>query len=383
MKAIDPLNAQIMTECCRLGPNNLSKVARSLKLPVETVRYRFNKLRRLGVFRFDVFAHYSKLGLIRCSVFATPTPPGEQIFDKVLTTLEYWTYLARSYGSYEGRYGVYALPIANRADFEDYLNEAAKLGIIENLEVVFTGDSYTITPDFQTFNFKKHYWIFPWNDWIKKAKSEPADLSHPALRDPEEYSSRIDVTDLQILALLEQDAARGLREIGRNLGLTASGVKYHWDHHIAAPEVVQGFRTLLTGYPMGLSDIFAFKFVCADEEKLAKLVNFFSDKVFVVSFAKVLRKNDLIVHVAIPKTEFESMMAFMYGIRSAELVRDFTYVRLDLRSYSAETIRPANFRNGRWSYERKAQLAKLDKFMRTKASPNRSIQRRKETYDAE
>lgn len=360
LKSIDPLNAEIIRECSRLGPTNLSSVARSLKIPVETVRYRFLKLRRIGVFTFNVFERYSKLGLIRCSVFTSASPQEEkqQLRDS-LAAVEYWTYLARSFGYCEGCYAVYALPYANRSEFEYYLQEAEKQGIIKDYQAILTGDSYTTTPNFQWFNFKKHYWVFPWEDWIEDAESASAAPSHQVLEDPKDYSSRLDNPDLQILSLLEEDAGRGLREIGRHLGFTASGVKYHWDHHIVEQGVVQGFRTKTTGYPVGLSDIFAFHFRCKNLGKLARLVNFFADKVFVVSFAKVLRQNNLIVHIRIPKTEFERMITFMSAIRRSLLVEDFTYVKLDLSGYSACTIRPHNFKNGSWSYELDLQLETL------------------------
>lgn len=358
LKAIDSLNAKIIQECCRQGPNNLSSIARSLKIPIETVRYRFQKLRRIGVFDFDVFARYSKLGLIRCSVFANTIGGGGSTLEGIFSTIPYWTYLARCFGHYEGYYGVFALPYANRSDFEQYWEEAQKLSAVGKCGLVFTGDSYSIAPSFKWFNFKKHFWEFPWEEWVKAAESSPAS-THPSLVDPKEYNSHLDDADIKILELLEIDAARGFREIGRHLGFTAAGVKYHWDNHIMRQGVVEGFRTVTSGYPIGFSDLFTFHLQFRDAKSLARLTNFLSDKVFVVSFTKVLRANQLIVHIRVPKTEFERMMSFMHGARECGLVEDFAYVKLDLSSYSAYTIRPPNFKNGYWQYDYDYHLERL------------------------
>ncbi len=359
LKTLDPINAQIIRECCRQGPNNLSSIARSLKIPIETVRYRFRKLRELRILQFDVFARYSKLGLTRCSLFANATANGGSQLENTCSAIPYWTYLTRCFGKDEGFYGVYALPYANRSDFESYWREAVSLGILKDFQTIFTGDPHTATPNFQLFNFKKHCWVFQWEEWIEETRLAPTKSSHPALKDPQAYKSEVDLADLQILALLELDATRGMSEIGKRLGFTTSGVKYHWDNHIAHRGVVEGYRTVTLGYPLGFSDLFAFHFRCGDAERLAQLVNFLSDKVFVVSFAKVLRENELIAHIFIPKSEFEGMMQYMYGIRRAGVFQDFSYVKLDLNGYSMESLSPSNYESGYWKYDLDKHLEKL------------------------
>lgn len=359
LKTLDPVNAEIIQECCSQGPNNLSSVARSLKIPTETVRYRFRKLKRLGILQFDVFARYSKLGLIRCVLFANATAKGGPHLEKTFAIIHYYTYLARCFGSDEGFYGVYALPYANRSDFESYWEEAVELGILKDFNLIFTGDSYSATPNFQWFNFKKHFWAFPWKDWIEETSLASTERTHPILKDPLDYKSKIDQADVKIISLLELDATRGMREIGQRMGFTVSGVKYHWDNHITSRGVVEGYRTIITGYPVGFSDLFVFHLRCGDADRLAQLVNFLSDKMFVGSFAKVLRENELIAYVFTPKTEFEGLMQYMYGIRRADVVRDFSYTKLDLSTYAEESLSSSNYEGGYWNYNLDKHLEKL------------------------
>ncbi len=150
-----------------------------------------------------------------------------------------------------------------------------------------------------------------------------------------------------------------MSEIGKHLGFTTSGVKYHWDNHVISRGVVEGYHTITTGYPVSFMDLYSFHFKCADSQRLAQLVNFFRDKIFVVSFAKVLRENQLVANIAIPKTEFEGMMQYMYEIRRAGVIDDFDYVKLDLSGFSAQTLNHYKFSKGYWNYNLDEQLEKL------------------------
>ncbi len=359
LKTIDPMNAKIIAECCRQGPNNLSSIARSLRIPIETVRYRFRKLTQMKILHFEVFAHHSKLGLIRSTVLAKATPESGPKLEKIFQTVPYWTYVTRYFGNKEGFYGVYALPYANRSDFDSYWKEAVQQGILSEFQTRYTGEFYSVTPNFQWFNFKKHYWVFPWEDWADETTRSPTAESHPALADPREYKSEVDLADLRIIALLQQDAIRGMSEIGKHLGFTTSGVKYHWDNHIISRGVVDGYRTITTGYPVSFHDLFEFHFKCATLQRLAQLVNFFSDKIFITSYAKILRENQLMAHLAIPKTEFEGMMRYMYEIRRMGVVSDFDYVKLDLSGFTAQTLNYHKFSKGYWDYNLDEHLEKL------------------------
>lgn len=356
LKTIDPTNARIIEECCHQGPNNLSSIARSLKIPIETVRYRFRKLTEMKILRFEVFARYSKLGMIRCIVLAKATPEGGPKLAKIFQAVPYWNYLTRYFGNEEGFCGVYALPYANRSDFDFYWNEAVQIGILSGFQTVYTGDFYTVTPSFRGFNFKKHFWAFPWREWVEETKQASTKESHHVLKDPQDYKSEVDQADLRIIALLQEDAIRGMSEIGKHLGFTTSGVKYHWDNHIVNRGVVEGYRTSATGYPKSFYDLFAFQFKCRDLQRLAQLINFLSDKIFVGSFAKVLRQTQLIAFLAVPKTEFESMMQYMYEIRRAGIVDDFTYGKLDMDGFYGQTLNFKEYAKGYWNYNLDEQL---------------------------
>lgn len=359
LKTLDPTNAKIIAECCSQGPNNLSSIARSLKIPIETVRYRFRKLTGMKILQCEVFARHSKLGLIRCTVLAKATPEGGPKLEKTFQAVPYWTYITRYFGNDEGYCGIYALPYANRSDFDSYWNEAVRLGILSEFRALYTGEFYSVPPNFHWFNFKKHFWVFPWEDWVEETKKASSKQSHPVLTDPKDYKCEVDLADLKILALLQQDAIRGMSEIGKHLGFTTSGVKYHWDNHVVSRGVVDGYRTITSGYPVSFNDLFEFHFKCRDLQRLTQLVNFFSDKIFITSFAKVLRENQLVAHVAIPKTEFEGMMEYMYEIRRAGIVDDFDYVKLDLCDFTAQTINYHKFSKGYWGYNLDEHLGKL------------------------
>ncbi len=71
---LDGENVTILRTMKQHGPRNLLEIARKAKLPYTTVYNRVTKLENQGVLKTWIYPNYSKIGLSRAVVLATPHP---------------------------------------------------------------------------------------------------------------------------------------------------------------------------------------------------------------------------------------------------------------------------------------------------------------------
>jgi hypothetical protein len=102
---------------------------------------------------------------------------------------------------------------------------------------------------------------------------------------------------------------------------------------------------------------------------MAKFANSLADKPFVVSHAKVVGMNSLVVHFYIPKVEFSNFIEQLNQLTVKGITEDFFYVSLDVASFKRQTVSYEFFQKGSWLYNAPAAIEKLTKIvpMRLKA----------------
>src|SRR3989449_2247034 len=84
------------------GPRNLLEIARKAKLPYTTVYNRVTKLENQGVLKTWIYPNYSKIGLSRAVVLATPHPGKEALAREALKVPGFWLKVARCLGDTNG-----------------------------------------------------------------------------------------------------------------------------------------------------------------------------------------------------------------------------------------------------------------------------------------
>jgi hypothetical protein len=95
---------------------------------------------------------------------------------------------------------------------------------------------------------------------------------------------------------------------------------------------------------------------------MAKFENSLIDKPFVLSRAKIIGENSLVVHFYVPKVEFSNLVESLNLLATKDIIEDFHYVSLDVASFKRQTISYEFFKNGKWTYnsaETNAKLARL------------------------
>ncbi len=357
MYALDETNIRIIRLMHRLGPRNLLEVARAAGLPPTSAYDRARKLEE----KFGVLARasldHSKLALRKCITLAESTPGMEEFVTEALAVPNYWKTIVRCEGGFT-HYALHAIP-DNRADeFETYVSQVQRAGLLRRSETIWVSDYYYLFPNFELYDPANRAWSFEWEDWSEAIK----DKRHPkAICDPTEYTNHADRTDLLILSQFEMNARVRFSQISKFLGITLQAVKHRYDNRIVPRGLIRDFLINVLPYPPELSDLYELLITFEDEEGMNAFFGA-SEKMFPIQrVMKVLGENKLSLRTYSPRSETERLFGVISNLARSGLISDYSAVRIRPEAQTGQTISPELFDNKLgWRYELSQHLAALD-----------------------
>ncbi len=360
LKMLDANNAKILEGLGKHGPRNILALAKSIGLPPTTVAFRMKKLMKEGLLETRTNLDYSRLGLMKAVLIAESKPGQKKKLRQVIDNLDYWTYLVRCYGKYDGYYAIFAFPSAHKKELQEYLDIAAQLKYLSRYIIYWTTNFTEVAPNFDWFDFKSKSWNFQWKYWIEEIQNGSEKLAKE-LMDPESYPIRADETDVFILKELEKDGAARFTELAEVANMTPQGVRYRYNKHIVGRGLLTDYEVATLPYPLPTSEMCSFIIDFEKEEKLAKFVDSLQKKPFIFSYAKAIGRNSIVVHTYTPKTEFSKFIDSMNRLVEKKLTKSFLYVTLDGASSQRQTISYEFFRENQWVYPHEEKLEMLRK----------------------
>jgi len=370
LKMLDPINAKIIEGLGKYDPRNLSSLAKKIGLPPTTVAFRAKKLMREGFLRVGAKLNSSKLGLVKAVLIADTNRGRAEMLLKAIENTGYWTYITRCYGRFNGFYAISSFPFEYKKSLEDYFTMANRLGAMSNYVFFWTTNIFDVAPNFDWFGFKTRAWNFAWQKWLSEVLRSSGQLPQ-RLTDPKSYEIEVDYTDLLILKELEKNGLEDFTQLAKVAKITPQGVRHRFHQHVAKRDLITGYEVSIFPYPLQVSDLCAFVFDFPNESALAKFANSLVDKSFVMSYAKLVGKNSLLVHFYVLKTEFSNFMASLNRLAEEEIIQDFFYVSLDVPSFKRQTVSYEYFREDNWTINHIEQVEELTKLAATPKSKAR------------
>ncbi|UCE44198.1 MAG: Lrp/AsnC family transcriptional regulator, partial [Candidatus Bathyarchaeota archaeon] len=204
LRMLDSANAKILEGLGKHGPRNIVALAKSIGLPPTTVTFRMKRLMEEGFLKVRANLDYSKLGLMKAILLAESKPGQEKKLQQVIDNLDYWTYMVRCYGKYDGFYTIFAIPARCKKELEDYLEKAVQQEAFSHHIFHPTTNFTEVAPNFDWFDFEGKSWNFQWKRWIDEIQNASEEFPHK-LKDPKTYPIRVDNVDILILKELEKD----------------------------------------------------------------------------------------------------------------------------------------------------------------------------------
>jgi DNA-binding Lrp family transcriptional regulator len=357
-KQLDHTDIMILEALGVFGPRNIEKIAEKIEMPVQTVRDRTKRLTSLFSLHLQANIYHTNIGLKKAFVFATANPGLEDLLKECLKAEGYYLYIARTYAPPKGYYGIYGIPIEHTADFEHFIKEIGELNVTESINLFWSTCIQTINLTDNWFNQESNTWKFDWKKWVQTIENQGTQLP-PTLVEADSYPQKADKIDLLVLAKLEKDATRRLRDIAGMLKLSPHTVQYHFINHVIGKDLIEGYAVLLPYFEKE-SDIFCFRFDFNNDEDMAKFALSLMNKPFARGISKIFGQSALFVHIYLPRKEFGDFMDTLSGLVRIGFLRNYWYVIEEpSRPPKQQTISYEFFENRTWTYNHKEHLNKL------------------------
>lgn len=365
MKTLDRTNAGIISALSKHDPRNLSLIAESVGLPNSTLAFRIKQLVEKLDLEINARVDFNRLGLMRAIVFAETLPGQWDTLWRVMENLGYLTYLTKCFGVFYGCYGIFAFPVKEKSKLEDYFDEARKLKLLSHANVYWTTNLCEVHPNFELYDFEKREWSFNWQKWIEEIKDGKDDLPEN-LSDPKEYPILADKKDLRLLRQLEKNGITPFKELAKIVGISPRGVAYRYEKHLIERKLIVDHMVHFFPYPYQMTNVCTFTIQFSNQRKLAKFVNSLDNKPYILSYAKVLGKNTLIVNTYIPASEFPGFMNSLNHLAEMDIVANFSHATLTLIPHKRGGVPCEYFKNGTWESSLDRNITKL-KLMKNNA----------------
>ena len=312
-KELDSLDFKIVRAMFEYDIRNVSKLAKILKIPQQTLNYRVSRLDDKDIVRFRALPNESILGLKNFIVTASCELGKEESSGRAMTCFPLWKYLAIIEGSTHGNYVRYLIPPEKEFDLIAFLDELVKRRIILSYKVLpTTGPEYPLL-NLGFYQAGKGTPVFNWDRWAEDFDSFPEeDVTEPTSYDRVDF----DLSDLIILRCLEINARMKLREVVKEMAKILGEknptrlvplVSRRLRHNIIPKKMIRGYRAYILP-DAGQNLLFLMHHLSfTNSSTMKKFVGGLNLLPYNVTYQKVLQKDELLVHFAIPAYEYPGM----------------------------------------------------------------------------
>jgi DNA-binding Lrp family transcriptional regulator len=361
-KPFDMVDLEVLEALAAYGPRNVTEVSRKLRVPAETLRKKLKRLNSQTFLRFNANIYLANLGLRKAVVFAEAVLGYESALLDAFKINDFWTFLSRCYGMFEGCVGIFAIPDGSRGAFEHFIRKLERSGLSKKSQIFWSTGFYSVHSKARWFNPKTKTWNFDWDGWTQEI--ETADTNLPqTLAEPRAFQVRADEIDVFILKELEKDATVSFKRLAERLDISPQLVRYHYYNHLIGGDLLEGFGVTVFHFGNDSESAF-FTFSFDEEQNLARFASSLLDKPFITGIGKILGKNQLYGHFYFPRSEFRRFLGILSKLIRSGLLRDYQYAIQDLSSSIRETIPYQCFKKGRWIYDHERYINILTKFLR-------------------
>jgi len=364
-KKLDDVDVNVLECLSVLGPRNLAVVARRLQVPVSTVRFRVRRLLSNSLIFFHLSPYHTNMGLKKVIVFAQAAPGYERDLLDCLKINDFWVFLCRIYGPYEGCGGVWTIPKENTEDFQSFLKILKDTGVATNIEVIWSTCFQGVPIRSRWFNIENGIWTFSWNEWINEIEVIKDELPY-TLVDPKDWPIRADYEDLLIIKELEKHGDASMVDVSKRTGIPLEKLKYHFRKHVLKHGLVEGYQLEIHRFPFPLSEMLLFKFEFHDHKTMTKFALSLLDKPLAVYIGKVLKENALFSQIYLPRSEFRNFIEALSILIKKGFLKQYHYVIQDMNQTWKVTIPYEHFEKGKWNYDNQKHHQELGKTLEKK-----------------
>ena len=350
------------------GPRNITRVAKELGMPAETIRKRFGRLRSTVFLKTHVNIYHTNLGLKKAVVFGEAVPGYEDLLFNALKQNDFWIFVGRCYGTFEGSIGIFTVPKEHTGEFEQFLSQVQALGAAQRLEHYWSTCFHEVNCLLNWFDKQAMDWSFPWDKWLEEINSEKQELPY-TLVDPEAFPVLGDEYDVIMLKELEKDATVRIAKLAQILKISPQLARYHFHRHLVGNGLIESFEVRTFHFGRDTADFSFFLFNFDSHEKMAKFASSLLDKPFAKVLGKLLERNALYGYIYLPRSEFRKFLNALSQLVKSGFMESYRYMIQDLDNSSRQTISFEYFTDKSWVYDHEKHLRNLQNLVNNAKMP--------------
>jgi DNA-binding Lrp family transcriptional regulator len=327
-KELDALDFKIIKAMYTKEVRNISRLARVVGIPQQTLSYRVRKFDKQDLLRFRALINEPKLGLKTYLVISRSRPGKEEISGRAMTCFPLWRYLAIVDGWKHGNYVRYVIPPDKEMDLRAFLSELKKRDLILDFDIY-----PIISPNYPLLNLdfyidKKGIPIFNWKKWVDNYDN----FKEESLVEPKSYEkAKFDLYDLIILRCLEINARMKLRNVVKEMAKILQEEEYkrfiplvsrRLKYNILPQGLIRGYRAYLFPNPGPNTLFLVYYFSFTSGPSLSKFVSGLNYLPYNTAYQKVLEKNELFVHLVIPAYEYSNIRRAIFKLGEKGHIKD-------------------------------------------------------------
>jgi DNA-binding Lrp family transcriptional regulator len=335
---LDEINLKIIDGIKKMGPRNMSKIARYIGEDPKKVSYRFNLIKNKTGLVIRALPSYSSMGLINTMVLLPLDHRRVGPVKSIVESMKIPKKIYRVFGNMNGIMAQLIIPSKRIFSLEETLRgilteEEFKITRILNLtDFIFT------PPDLSRLSLTYRIWDYMPNELRKDFLEGKRMIINEDLR--EVY---LDKTDIHILSRLVEDATIPLLKIAEELEMSPAKVKYHFDNHLMKQGLIRDYYVYFPRYSPELSGWFFFEFTFDREDYMERFLYALSKSIYVHAFAKELGKLRVIALLEMFWGDLSDVLQVLSELCVSGYMTDYKFSYIDLKSISVTNISPEMF----------------------------------------
>lgn len=335
---LDETNLKIIDSVKRLGPRNMSKIARYIGEDPKKVSYRFNMIKTRANLIIRALPSYSSMGLTNTMVLLPLDHKRVDHVKRILETMRIPKKIYRVFGNMSGI--IAQLIIPNKMIFllGEIMRKFLTKEEFEAMRILYLTDFIFTTPDFSRLSLTYRIWDYA-----------PSELSRDFLEgkrisiDESLREVYLDKVDIYILSRLAEDATIPLLKIAEELGTNAVKIKYHFDNHLIKQGIIRDYSIYFPRYSPELSGWFFFEFTFDREDYMERFLYALNKSIYVHAFAKELGKPRVIALLEMFWGDLSDVLQIFSELCVSGYMTDYKFSYIDLKSISVTNISPDMF----------------------------------------
>ena len=335
---LDETNLKIIDYIKRMGPRNMSEIARCIGEDPKKVSYRFNTMRAKVGLIIRALPSYSSMGLTNTMIFLPLDHTRVEAVKNALITAKVPKKIYRVYGNTSGIIAQLIVPDERVPYLRDSVSSILLKKEVKSMRILHLTDFFFPAPDLSRLNLTYRIWDYMPSelkkDFMQEKRMKLAE---------EKIKVYMDKTDIYILSKLVEDATIPLLKIAEEIGTSPANLKYHFDNHIIKQGIIRDYHVYLPRYSPDLAGLFFFEFTFNKEEYMERFLYALSKSVYSRAFAKELGNPRIIALMEILWGDLQDVLQILYELCISGYMVDYKFSYVDLRNIHVDNLTPDIF----------------------------------------